>query len=37
MKGKILPHVALKIQAEDTPRIIDNLINSLGKWFGATL
>ncbi|XP_060584572.1 uncharacterized protein LOC132740645 [Ruditapes philippinarum] len=36
-KGKILPHVDLKIQGEDIPRIIDNPIKCLGKWFDATL
>jgi hypothetical protein len=36
-KGKILPHVDLKIQGEDIRRIIDNPIKCLGKWFDATL
>jgi hypothetical protein len=36
-KGKILPQVTLKIQGEDIPRIIDNPIKCLGKWFDANL
>jgi len=36
-KGKITPQVALKIQGEDIPRITDNPIKCLGKWFDATL
>jgi hypothetical protein len=29
--------VALKIQAEDIPRILDTPIKNFGKWFDATL
>jgi hypothetical protein len=36
-KGKILPHLDLRIQGEDIPNIIDNPIKCLGEWFGATL
>ena len=32
-RGKIMPLVALKIQCEDIPRITDNPIKYLGKWF----